>query len=109
VALEQARVFSLVPKFLDSWCNSKDIVGAKQMDGLATKSNNADWSARSKSNSYHCDKAQSRHDLGGEGAAKDLKATETYPSQVRKSEGRGWAPMDKVTQANTFTGTTSKK
>ena len=39
---------------------TKDIVGAKQMDGLATKSNNADWSARSKSNSYHCDKARNR-------------------------------------------------
>ena len=54
----------------------------KQLDGIANKSNNADWSARSKAHSYHCDKAQSRHDLGGEGAAKDLKATETYPSNA---------------------------
>ena len=37
-----------------------------------------------------------------------MKATETYPSQVRKFEGRGWAPMDKVTQANTFTGQSKK-
>ena len=27
----------------------------------------------------------------------------------RKFEGRGWAKMDKVTKANTFTDTTSKK
>ena len=91
----------------------------KQIDGIANKSNNADWSARSKAHSYHCDKAQSRHDLGGEGAAKDLKATEGLipaearppmgPPNVRKFEGRGWAQMDKVTQANTFTGTTIKK
>ena len=58
--------------------------------------------------SYHADKAQSRHDLSGDGCAKDLKATETYPSQVRKFERRGWAPMDKVTQANTFTGQSKK-
>ena len=45
-------------------------------------------------NSYHADKGQLRHDLGGEGAAKDLKATETYPSQVRKCEGQGWAPTE---------------
>ena len=80
----------------------------KQPDGIANKSNNSQWSARSKDNSYHADKSQLRHDLGGEGAAKDLKATETYPSQVRKFEGRGWAPMDKVTQANTFTGQSKK-
>ena len=77
----------------------------KQPDGIANKGNNADWSARSKANRYHADKSQLRHDLGGEGAAKDLKATETY---VRKLEGNGWAPMDKVTQANTFTGSTGR-
>ena len=69
---------------------------------------NVDWSVRARNNSYHADKAALRHDLDGEGAAKDLKATETYPSQVRKFEGRGWAPMDKVTQANTFTGQSKK-
>jgi hypothetical protein len=88
---------------------AKDIVGAKQISGLANKASIRDWSAYAKAGSYHCDKAQSRRDLGGEGAAKDLKATETYPSQVRKFEGKGWAKMDAVTQANTFTGTTSKK
>ena len=72
-----------------------------KISGIANKSNSA-------VNSYHGDKGQLRHDLGGEGAAKDLKATETYPSQVRKFEGRGWAPMDKVTQANTFTGQSKK-
>ena len=77
-----------------------------QISGLAN--NNVDWSVRARNNSYHADKAALRHDLGGEGAAKDLKATETYPSQVRKFEGRGWAPMDKVTQANTFTGQSKK-
>ena len=60
-----------------------------QISGLANKSNNADWSVRAKARSYHADKAQSRHDLSGDGCAKDLKATETYPSQVRKFEGKG--------------------
>ena len=40
----------------------------KQIDGIANKGNNADWSARSKAHSYHADKGQLRHDLGGEGA-----------------------------------------
>ena len=52
-------------------------------------------------------KGNLRHDLGGEGAAKDFNAGD-QPTPVRKFEGRGWAPMDKVTQANTFTGQSKK-
>ena len=56
----------------------------------------------------HADKVQSRHDLGGEGTAADLRSVPEFPVKQRKSEGQGWAPMDKVTQANTFTGSTGR-
>ena len=74
-----------------------------KISGIANKSNNADWSARSKRNSYHADKGQLRRNLGGEGAAKDYKSGD-QPTPVRMTEGRGWAKMDAVTQRNTFTG-----
>ena len=77
-----------------------------QFSGLDKK--NSEWSVRARANSYHADKSQLRHDLGGEGAAKDYKSGD-QPTPVRKFEGRGWAKMDAVTQATTFTGTTIKK
>ena len=49
----------------------------------------------------------SLRDLSGDGCAKDLKATETFPSQVRNlraTAGLRWIWY----QANTFTGTTTK-
>ena len=49
-------------------------------------------------------KAQSRHDVGTEGAAQDLKEVEAFPVKQRKSEGVGYAPMDAVTKRNTYTG-----
>ena len=64
-----------------------------KISGIANKSNNAEWSAISKKNSYHADKGQLRHDLGGEGAAKDYKSGD-QPTPVRKFEGQGWAKMD---------------
>src|SRR4051812_34384098 len=71
--------------------------------GLANKANNAAHSARSRANSFHADRNQSRHDLGGEGAGRDYKSGDEL-TPVRTSEGRGWAKMDAVTQAKTFTG-----
>ena len=62
----------------------------KQIDGIANKGNNADWSARSKANSYHADKGQLRHDLGGEGALKDFNAGDVkdWRQPQKDHEGR---------------------
>ena len=79
-----------------------------KISGIANKSNNADWSVRARANSYHADKAALRHDLGGEGAAKDFKSGDE-PTPVRKFEGKGWAPINPAAKPNTFTGDKSNK
>ena len=55
-------------------------------------------------------KEATKHSVGTEGAIADFKAGDVkdWKQPQRKSEGRGWAPMDKVTQANTFTGQSKK-
>jgi hypothetical protein len=78
----------------------------KYIAGEATKGNLKSWGDYSKGNSYHADKAQLRHDIGTEGAAKDLKGdwSKDWQQPQKSQEGRGWAPMDTVTKRNTFTG-----
>ena len=63
----------------------------KHIDGIANKSNNKEWSAVSKSNSFHADKAQARHVLSGEGALRDFKAGDVkdWRQPQKDHEGRG--------------------
>ncbi len=62
--------------------------------------------SRAKSFDQPASKAQFRHDLSGEGCAKDYAARDVkdWKQPQRKSEGRGYAPMDAVTASHTYTG-----
>ena len=61
------------------------------------------WANYAKGNSYHSDKAQTRHDIGTEGCDQDV--AEGMPSMPKQkdSEGQGYAPIDTVTARNTYT------
>jgi hypothetical protein len=62
------------------------------------------WREYAKGNSYHPDRAQLRHDIGTEGAKQDFGSGIPDMPRQKRSEGKGWADMDKVTADNTFTG-----
>ena len=85
---------------------TKEFKPSSKSVGLANKDNLAGWAGRSKSNSYHTDKTQLRHDIGTEGAAKDFKGdwSDDWQMPQCKSEGRGWAKAKATTADNTYTG-----
>lgn len=75
-----------------------------QPDGKDLKA----WSNYSTSNSYHCDKAQLRHDIGTEGANADYKAGDVKDwkqPQRNDAKSRYWSdPINKAAVPNTDTG-----
>jgi hypothetical protein len=70
--------------------------------GVSNKSNLKDWADYAKGNSYHCEKAQLKANLGTEGASADYAAHDVkdWEQPQRKSEGRGWTKA----KADTYTG-----
>jgi hypothetical protein len=73
--------------------------------GISNKDNLAGWADYAKGNSYQCDKAQLKANLGGEGAAADLRINEAEsPTLKPYHEGRGWAKAKATTSDNTYTG-----
>ena len=81
---------------------AKSIIGAKNIAGDDLKA----WSDRAKSNSYHCNKDELKHKLGGEGAASDLKINEAEsPTLKPYQEGDGWAkPVNPEAVKNVYGG-----
>lgn len=79
-----------------------------QPDGIGNKSNLKDWADYAKSNSYHADKAQLRHDIGTEGANADYRQGDVKhwkQPQRNDSKSRYWAdPVNKAAVPNTTTG-----
>jgi hypothetical protein len=77
----------------------------KYIAGEATKGNLKSWGDYSKGNSYHADKAQLRHDIGTEGAAKDLAGdwSRDWQQPLKSQEGRGWAKINPAATPNTYT------
>jgi hypothetical protein len=71
--------------------------------GFATKDNLKDWSARAKENSFHQDKAESRHNIGCEGCDEDIEEGIPELPKQKREEGDGFAPIDKLTARNTYT------
>jgi hypothetical protein len=88
---------------------AKEILRSNQPEGISNAANNKAWSDRAKSNSFDqsASKAQSRHDLSGEGAAQDAKgdwSDTDWKQPQKRQEPQGWAKMDKVTASHTYTG-----
>lgn len=73
--------------------------------GNAADKSVKEWSARAKSNSYTPDRQAVRHSLGTEGANADYAAHDDkdWKQPQRKSEGRGFAPINKAAVPNTYT------
>jgi hypothetical protein len=81
------------------------------ISGVATKGNLKSWANYSKGNSYHADKAQLRHDIGTEGAAKDLKGdwSKDWQQPQKSEEGQGWAKINPAAKPNTYTTDSGSK
>src|SRR5262245_32455953 len=63
------------------------------------------WADYAKRNSYQCDKAALKHNVGTEGAAADLRINEAAASPLKPHyEGRGWAKAKATTSGNAYTG-----
>jgi hypothetical protein len=71
--------------------------------GIGNKDNLKDWADYAKSNSYKPDRAQSKHDLSGEGCDQDIKEGLPLIPKQKREEGKGYAPIDRVTERNTYT------
>ena len=79
-----------------------------QPDGIGSRENLKDWTDYAEGNSFDqkASKAQSRHDLSADGCKADFKGdwSDDWKQPQRKSEGQGWAKMDKVAADNTYNG-----
>ena len=71
--------------------------------GIGNRFNLKDWADYAKSNSYQPDGAAVKHSLGSEGCDHDIEEGLPPLPRQKDSEGKGYAPIDKVTQRNTYT------
>ena len=81
----------------------------KFISGFATKDNLQDWAARAKQNSFHQDKAESRHNIGCEGCDQDIEEGLPELPRQRREEGQGWANLNSVAAKNSYTGKSGSK
>ena len=76
--------------------------------GTTTKDNLAGWADYAKRNSYHCDKAPLKANLGTEGANADYRQGDVKDwKQPQRNDAnvRYWAdPVNKAAKPNTTTG-----
>ena len=73
------------------------------ISGKPTADNLKAWANYAKGNTYIRDKSEAGHTLGTDGCDQDI--VEGLPPLPRQkdSEGKGYAPVDKVTARNTYT------
>ena len=104
LAVERLAVLVLYPEFHCVILWPKAIQEKiRSIKGIGNKENLKDWADYAKSNSYIRDKAEARHNIGTEGCEKDLAEGLPPLPRQRDSEGKGYAPIDKVTARNTYT------
>ena len=70
--------------------------------GIGNKDNLKEWADYARGNSYIPDKA-ARRNIGTEGCERDIAEGLPPLPRQKHEEGTGYAPIDRVTQRNTYT------
>jgi hypothetical protein len=81
------------------------ITKARYISGFPTSNNLDKWASYSKQNSYHPDRQQLRHDIGTEGAGRDLaQGSPDVPRQKDTTQTKGWRHYSDVGKRCSSTG-----